>query len=167
MEKLGIKKKTIKLRRLIMFNNKKSKLTVFLVLILTATVAIKISNSDSEEKTVLNQDTRSLQQVDSKYVCMVTNKLFNKEQIPTEMDGKTYYGCCEMCKGTLANDPTSRFGVDPLTKNNVDKALSVTAAGSDGSIYYFENEKNLQEFNKIIDGKINNEYDFIFQFYTV
>ena len=51
----------------------------------------------------------SLAEVDSKYVCMVTNKLFPNVQIPVEVADKTYYGCCEMCKAQLANNPEKKL----------------------------------------------------------
>ncbi len=95
----------------------------------------------------------TLNEVESKYVCMINNKLFDQVQIPVEVEGRTYYGCCEMCKGRLANDPQSRMAIDPLSENAVDKALSVTAANPDGDVYYFENEKNLQRFNTITRGQ--------------
>ena len=43
-----------------------------------------------------------LKRVETKKVCMVNNQVFEKDQIPVAVDGKTYYGCCEMCKERLA-----------------------------------------------------------------
>jgi YHS domain-containing protein len=43
---------------------------------------------------------------------MVTNKAFEKDQIPIEVEGRTYYGCCEMCKTALTNDPEKRTAID-------------------------------------------------------
>lgn len=93
------------------------------------------------------QTSSSLTEVDSKYVCMVTNQLFVKEQIPVELEGKTYYGCCEMCKAKIKNNPQSREATDPVSGKKVDKAEAVIGATADGSIYYFESEENLAEFN--------------------
>lgn len=93
------------------------------------------------------QTSSSLTEVDSKYVCMVTNQLFVKEQIPVEVEGKTYYGCCEMCKAKIKNNPQSREATDPVSGNKVDKAQSVIGATADGDIYYFESEENLGKFN--------------------
>ena len=78
---------------------------------------------------------------------MITNQLFVKEQIPVEVEGKTYYGCCEMCKAKIKNNPASREATDPISGNKVDKAESVIGATDDGSIYYFETEENLEKFN--------------------
>jgi hypothetical protein len=39
-------------------------------------------------------ETSLLKKVESQYVCMINNKLFDKVQIPTSVNGKTYYGCC-------------------------------------------------------------------------
>ncbi len=89
----------------------------------------------------------ALSEVESKYVCMINDQLFNKEQIPVEVEGKTYYGCCKMCEATLKNDPNSRESIDPVSNRKVDKAESVIGATQNGSVYYFESETNLQTFN--------------------
>ena len=92
-------------------------------------------------------ESAGLQKVeDLKKVCMVTNKVFEKDQIPVPVEGRTYYGCCEGCKQTLANNPEARTAVDPVSGKSVDKATAVVGARPDGSVLYFENEANLQEF---------------------
>lgn len=133
-----------------MFRNRKSLFFTIIALILVSIVGVKAMNSGSEENKSAEKNTPELKQVESKYVCMVTDRLFNKEQIPVEVEGKTYYGCCDMCKGRLANDSDIRKGTDPLTENKVDKAQSVKAADSNGQIFYFEDKQNLVEFNKIV-----------------
>jgi YHS domain-containing protein len=89
-----------------------------------------------------------LKVVEAKKVCMVNNQLFEKDQIPVEFEGKTYYGCCEMCKERLTKDAASRTGVDPITGKSVDKAKAVIAALPDGKVLYFESEKTLAEYQK-------------------
>ena len=88
----------------------------------------------------------SLTEVKGIKVCMVTDQLFVKDQIPVELEGKTYYGCCEMCKGKLKNNPDSRVAIDPISGNQVDKAQAVIGAAPDGSVYYFESEENLAKY---------------------
>lgn len=110
--------------------------------------ALVVNAQENAQENLKEKEASFLAQVaDSKYVCMVTNKLFQKEQIPVEVKGKTYYGCCEMCKGTLKNDPSSRNAVDPVSGAPVDKAQAIIAASSEGNIYYFENKDNLDKFN--------------------
>jgi len=87
-----------------------------------------------------------LDRVETAKVCMVNNQIFAKDQIPVEVEGKTYYGCCEMCKATLKNDINARMAVDPISKRPVDKAEAVIGAAKDGSVFYFENEENLAKF---------------------
>jgi YHS domain-containing protein len=94
-----------------------------------------------------NEASTSLTEVEGKNVCMVNDQLFVKDQIPVEYEGKTYYGCCEMCKATIKNNPESRVGTDPVSGNKVDKSVAVIGAASDGSIYYFESEENLKKYN--------------------
>ena len=77
-------------------------------------------------------------------VCMVNNQYMGKAQIPVPVDGKTYFGCCEMCKSRLAQDPSSRAAVDPVSGATVDKAAAVIGREASGAVVYFESEKNLQ-----------------------
>ncbi len=88
-----------------------------------------------------------LQRVEAKRVCMVNDNLFPKHQIPVQVSGKTYFGCCEMCKERLAGDASLREAVDPVSKKRVDKASAVIGARPDGRVLYFENAKNLEKFS--------------------
>ncbi len=126
--------------------SKSLSLRTFFFSLLVLTFFISFSAFAHADNT--NQQTSSsLTEVDSKYVCMVTNQLFVKEQIPVELEGKTYYGCCEMCKAKIKNNPQSREATDPVSGKKVDKAEAVIGASADGNIYYFESEENLAEFN--------------------
>lgn len=87
-----------------------------------------------------------LKRVETKKVCMVNNQVFEKDQIPVQVDGKTYYGCCEMCKERLAKDADARTGVDPVTGKKVDKATAVIVAQTDGNVLYFESEETLAKY---------------------
>ena len=94
------------------------------------------------------QPSGKLTKVDSpKRVCMVTNKAFPDDQIAVEVEGKTYYGCCEMCKGRLTSDAKLRTAVDPVSQKTVDKADAVIAADSKGKVFYFESDENLAAYN--------------------
>lgn len=88
----------------------------------------------------------ALKIVPNKDVCMVTNVHFNRTQIPVEVGGKTYYGCCENCKKTLAEDASARTAEDPVSKKPVDKASAVIAVRDDGSVLYFESKENVKKY---------------------
>lgn len=88
-----------------------------------------------------------LKPVEASKVCMVNNKAFDKDQIPVEVDGKTYYGCCPMCKDMLGKDVTKRMATDPISSKEVDKSTAVIGADLEGNVHYFENENNLKEFS--------------------
>ncbi len=90
----------------------------------------------------------TIKRVETKKVCMVNNQLFDKDQIPVTVDGKTYYGCCEMCKERLAKDVTARTGTDPVNGKPVDKATAVIGALPDGKVLYFESEATFGEYSK-------------------
>jgi YHS domain-containing protein len=94
------------------------------------------------------QKGQGLVQVEAKYVCMINNQRFNKEQIPVAVGNRTYYGCCQMCKDKLRNDPRSRAAIDPVSKKKVDKATAIIGVDADGSAYYFENAENLKQFKQ-------------------
>lgn len=93
-------------------------------------------------------EARSLEQVEPKMVCMVNDTLFPREQIPVEVDGKTYFGCCEMCKGRLASDASLRSAKDPVSGVPVDKALAVIGAAPDGRVQYFLSEETFSRYNQ-------------------
>ena len=86
------------------------------------------------------------QRVENKRVCMVTDMVFPRDQIPVSVSGKTYYGCCENCKERLGTDAAVRSATDPVSGKAVDKAKAVIAAGPDGGVQYFENEANMKSF---------------------
>ncbi len=81
-------------------------------------------------------------------VCMVTNMVFPRTQIPVLHEGKTYYGCCENCKKTLAEDAASRVAIDPVSGKSIDKAKAVIAAREDGTVIYFESKKTFETYLK-------------------
>jgi len=88
----------------------------------------------------------SLHKVEAKYVCMANNKMFSVVQIPVEVEGKTYYGCCSMCEARLKKDPALRKATDPVSGAEVDKADAIIGAKRDGSVYYFETEETYAAF---------------------
>jgi YHS domain-containing protein len=89
-----------------------------------------------------------LTRVDAKRVCMVNNTRFEKDQIPVAVAGKTYFGCCEMCKGRLAQDAAIREATDPVSGKSVDKATAVLGATPEGKVLYFESEKTFAAYQK-------------------
>jgi YHS domain-containing protein len=93
------------------------------------------------------QPTGTLTKVEPKTVCMINEHAMGKDQIPVEVDGKTYYGCCEMCKKALADNADKRVATDPVSGKQVDKATAVIAAQEDGRVFYFENDANLAKWN--------------------
>ncbi len=87
-----------------------------------------------------------LTKVEAKRVCMVNNMVFDKDQIPVQVEERTYFGCCEMCKERLAKDASARTAVDPVTGKPVDKAKAVIGALPDGSVVYFESQASFDRY---------------------
>ncbi len=89
-----------------------------------------------------------LQSVDPKlktsYVCMMNNKYFGTEQIPVEVEGKNYYGCCQGCVNSLKSNRAIRFTQDPYSGEEVDKADAYIVLNPDGSknVLYFKSGEN-------------------------
>ena len=77
---------------------------------------------------------------------MVNDQYMGKPQIPIAVDGRTYYGCCPMCKDRLANQPQSRIGRDPVTGKDVDKAVALMVKDASGKFLYFEHEDSLRRY---------------------
>ncbi len=129
-------------------------LTVLSVCIIALSVADNL-NAYAEEANNdnLENETKSdISPIEPRYVCMINDQYFNKEQIPVEIEGRTYYGCCPMCEGKLKTDPESRAAIDPVSGMKVDKASAVIGKQPDGKVFYFESRENMEEFmNKTAD----------------
>jgi YHS domain-containing protein len=104
--------------------------------------------SESSRGTGTSQDGSLARVTDRSLVCMVNDQFMGRTQIPIEVDGRTYYGCCEMCKGRLANDPKSRTANDPISGRVVDKATAVIGKTAAGKTLYFESEKTFTAYSR-------------------
>ena len=113
----------------------------FLILLPVASFSVE------QNKPGVNKTESALHEVDPANVCMINNQYFVTRQIPVEVGGKTYFGCCEMCEKTLKTDMNSHFATDPVTGEKVDKSSAVIGASDNGKVYYFKNEKNLNKYN--------------------
>jgi hypothetical protein len=79
--------------------------------------------------------------VPNELVCMVNNAYMGKLQIPVPVNGKTYYGCCEMCVGKLNQEESARIGTDSFSGKQVDKSEAyIVLYSKDGRVNYFESE---------------------------
>jgi YHS domain-containing protein len=124
---------------------------LIMMLVLTAAITIYagVSMAQNSGSDPAQANTpQSLKQVESKYVCMITNQLYDKEQIPVVIGDKTYYGCCQMCEAKLKEDPLSRMATDPVSGKEVDKSTAVIGASLDGHVYYFESVEDLTAYDK-------------------
>jgi YHS domain-containing protein len=114
-------------------------------LMVLALVVIGSLNASANAQNEHSQEA-SLVQVETRYVCMINNQRFEKEQIAIEVEGRTYYGCCEMCKDKLKKDKASRWATDPVSGKKVDKAKAVIGVNTEGKAFYFETVENLKKF---------------------
>jgi YHS domain-containing protein len=83
---------------------------------------------------------------DPSQVCMVNNQFMGRPQIPTTVEGKTYYGCCPMCKGRLEKEASARTAKDPMSGREVDKAVAVIGKQPNGDVLYFESRESLASY---------------------
>ena len=85
--------------------------------------------------------------VDKKeYVCMMQDMVLGKAGIPIQFAGKTYYGCCEMCKEKIKNEPQKYTrATDLVSRKPVDKSESFIYS-VDGTAYYFGSDANRKTF---------------------
>lgn len=85
-------------------------------------------------------------------VCMMQDTVMTTPAIPLSHGGKTYYGCCEMCKAKIAAEP-ARYTVarDPVTGARVDKATAELLS-VDGRVFYFESEATRGKFRSRLGG---------------
>lgn len=86
-------------------------------------------------------------QVPNDLVCMVNNAFMGKAQMEVPVDGKMYYGCCEMCVGRLNDDESSRMATDPHSGNLVDKSEAyIVLENENGKVSYFESRENFESY---------------------
>ena len=97
----------------------------------------------------LSQSSSQEVKVGKNLVCMMNDKYMGgKEQIPIEVEGKTYYGCCQGCVTALNYKRSTRYSIDPFSGKEVDKAIAYIVMKTDGSnkVLYFESLENYLKF---------------------
>lgn len=127
---------------------------VVLVISLVAVMSCNSGGSSEKENkkamvgaTVIFSDTGITKLVNSQ-VCMINNRFMNSEQIAVPLNEKTYYGCCEGCVKALKDDSTTHYIPDPLSGEQVDKAVAfiIGKPGSKEDVLYFKTETNAKEY---------------------
>ncbi len=109
---------------------------------------VAVASEDGKTATsVISAPAAAVTPAESHRVCMINNRSMAMDQIPVEIEGKTYYGCCPMCKERLAKDEAARWAVDPISGKKVDKAKAVIGALPGAAVLYFESAANLQKYN--------------------
>ena len=80
------------------------------------------------------------------YVCMMQDMVLTKPGIAIQYQGKTYYGCCAMCKEKIKQEPQKYTrAIDPVSRTEVDKAAAFIY-GIEGNAYYFSSKENRKTF---------------------
>ena len=84
--------------------------------------------------------------VPNELVCMVNDAYMAKAQIPIGVNGKTYYGCCNMCVETLNKEETARLAIDPVTGEKVDKSEAfIVLLSHEGQVAYYKSETTFKK----------------------
>ena len=80
-------------------------------------------------------------------VCMLSNRyLGERADVPIQVEGKTYRGCCANCAARLGSLAEARVAKDPVTGHAVDKASAVLARDATNRLYYFESEATFASY---------------------
>jgi len=102
------------------------------------------------QQTDINQATIQNQTAIAKlnFVCMVDDEYKDSLLLAVDIDGKTYYGCCQPCVEYLEADEAIRYARDPLTNHLVNKADAFIAFEIAGTwkVLYFESEENYKKY---------------------
>jgi len=120
--------------------------------------ATETQQTDHERATSMQMQTDPSSQqvalgdiVPNELVCMVNNDYMGREQLEVKVNGKIYYGCCDMCQDRLPVDESVRVAIDPISQKQVDKADAVIAVtGERGEVSYFENKENHQKYTETV-----------------
>jgi len=112
-------------------------------------VSVKNVEHKVTSNTVNNQNYAIGSQIPNELVCMVNNAYMGKPQIAVPVNDKTYYGCCQMCVGTLNNDETARTAIDPFSNKKVDKTEAyIVLMKAEGDVSYFETKENYLKYKQ-------------------
>lgn len=133
------------------------KYITFAIVAFVATMFIACNGNSKEtvkftEQSVLRSSQKAFNKGDivpSDLVCMVNDEYMGKKQIEVRVEGKTYYGCCQMCEERIPMDESVRRAIDPHSKKQVDKATALIAVtGNRGEVSYFENKATYTKYIK-------------------
>ena len=143
---------------------KMKNLKIVLVVSILSVFSLTSCQNKTEEPTVITHEEQMSEmmqpsetmaynvgdKVPNKQVCMVNNAYMGKDQFEVPYDGKTYYGCCNMCVERIPNDETARKAKDPFTGKEIDKANAyIVLKDQQGNVDYFENEENYKKFSQL------------------
>jgi YHS domain-containing protein len=127
----------------------------FLSIIVPLALMLFSCDSKTEKNPTVNQEVASKVTSNQKFeivpnekVCMVNDRFMVVEQIPIEVDGITYYGCCQNCvKKLQENIEGVRYAKDPISGKKVDKAsATIVQNKEDGMVKYFESRSSAEGF---------------------
>lgn len=116
-----------------------------------------VSNQAKSEEVIQNSTPAQEKVTNYKYeivsnekVCMVNDRYMVVKQLPVEVNGITYYGCCDNCVEKIQqNIGDVRYAKDPINGDRVDKANAVIVQNKkDGVVYYFGNKDFANQFIK-------------------
>ncbi len=129
-----------------------------------ATASFLFSCSSEPEKSAANTPPHAMAQgaaqqastnqkfeiVPNEKVCMVNDRFMGIKQIPIEVEGITYFGCCPDCVKKLQENLNGvRYSNDPVSGEKVDKASAVIIKNNeDGMVQYFGSEASANQFLK-------------------
>lgn len=94
-------------------------------------------------------------------VCMVGDEIKFKEIRPVNIDGKTYWACCDKCEAKLnRNYKDTRFTTDPYSGIKISKADAVIFQNPEkkGKVLFFESSSNYNEYLKLNEIQIVSEH---------
>ena len=112
-----------------------------------ATTQIKLEEGQPKMEITKNYQVGS--QVPNELVCMVNDAYMGKLQMAKPVNGKTYYGCCQMCVKTLNDNELARTGMDPYSGQPIDKTEAfIVIMSNDGRVAYFESRSNFLSHGK-------------------
>lgn len=129
------------------------KLLAGVIILITATSCTqaqqenKQQNSSEVNTSETKQEYQLGDRVPNELVCMVNDAYMGKPQIPVPVNGKTYYGCCQMCVNKLNEQENARTAIDPQSGQKVDKVEAyIVLLDKQGTVGYFESQESYESF---------------------
>jgi YHS domain-containing protein len=105
---------------------------------------------------VINYSSFEGEIIPDSIICMVRGDIKSKGSLPIQIEGRTYYGCCEKCLTKLEqNIDNIQYAVDPVSGQTFSKADAIVRQDPQDHkrVLFFKSDETYDQYMKLINKK--------------